>query len=453
MPAVDTPYLVPPPRRRTQAFIALGLLAILYILQSKLLREPDLGFVEIDNALNIRQILEVLAIGLIASYALWRLPRLALSANATGLLFLGFAFWTCLTAAWSFGPGLTALRAVEFAAVTLLILSLLDAYDDPADGMLMLAWLWIALAIATLVGSVVLWAPDNIYEATRSTIDGFVAAFVIGALLARRRPAAQTFLTIGVLVAALIFYRSIGTLVAAGVVSGLALAIVFAEAFVGRRPAAVGAGILLLLAAILVLAPLAGPALNVIGGLFDRELNSLRSLTGRTDIWAIVIPNLLADPQVLLVGGGHVAGDRIMVFDWVREAVRATLDAGEHDFGLAQHTHNLVLGAIANIGLIGLGLLTALYFVVPVAVLARQGRGRELSFLVVCLAFILVNGISENILSHANLLATGTLAYILATTRRSVHRRVDDRQRAPSWRATAAHPLPQAAPRSVPTGR
>ena len=453
MSVPDTNRLVPPPRCRTQAFIALGLLLVLYLLQSKLLREPDLGFVEIDSALNLRQILEVFAIGLIASYAFWRLPRLGLRANATALLFLGFALWTGLSAAWSFGPGLTALRAVEFAAVTLLILSLLDAYDDPADGMLVLSWLWMVLAVVTLIGSVVLWAPENIYEATRSTIDGFVAAFVIGALLARRRPAAQTFVAVGALVAVLVFYRSVGTIVAAGVVGALALAIVFAEVFVGRRPAAVGAGVLLILSAILLLAPFADKALDVLGGLFDRDLDSLRTLTGRKDIWAIVVPKLLTDPQLLLVGGGHVAGDRIMVFDWVRDSVLATLDAGEHDFGLAQHTHNLVLGAIANIGVIGLGLLAALYFVVPVVVLTRQGRARELSFLVICLAFILVNGISENVLSHANLLATGVLAFILSVTRQSAPQRADERMRGPVWPARAVPAMRRPAPRLAPKGR
>lgn len=442
----DTTRLLPRPRRPGQAIIALGLLLILYVLQSKLLREPDLGFVEIDTALNIRQVLEVLAIAAIAGYAFWRLPRLGLRANVTVLLFLAFAFWTGLSAAWSFGPGLTALRAVEFAAATLLILSLLDAYDHPVDGMLVLSWMWMAAAVTTLIGSVALWSPDNVYEATRSTIDGFVAAFVIGALLARRRPAAQTLFALAALLAVLLFYRSIGTLVAAGVVFALALAIAFSEAFVGRRPAAVGAGILLLISAILLAAPLAGPALDVIGGLFDRELNSLRSLTGRTDIWAIVIPKLLADPQLLLVGGGHVAGDRIMVFDWVRDSVHATLDAGEHDFGLAQHTHNLVLGAIANVGVVGLVLLSALYFVVPVAVLTMRGQARKLSFLTVCLTFILVNGISENILSHANLLATGTLAFILAATRRSARQRADGRRRGPLLQARATPPMHQPAP-------
>lgn len=413
---IDSPRLTPPLENRRRALIGFGLLFALYVIQSRLLREPDLGFVEIDPDLDLRQLFETSTIALIAGYVIWRLPRLRLQINATTFVFFTYIAWMFLSVTWSYSPALTALRALEFTVVTLLILDLITAYEDPLDGMLALALVWIAMAITTLIGAALIWNPPNVYEATRSTSDGFVTAFVIGALSTRRWPFAKTLGILGILVIALAFYRSIGSLVAAAAVAYLTVSILYAESLVGRRLAAIAFGALFLVFTIGMLIPIADNLVFALGRLLDRELGSLTSLTGRTDIWAIVTAKLSEEPRILLIGGGHVAGDRVMVFDWLRNAVAETLAAGEHDYGLASHTHNLVLGMIANVGLVGCVLLITLYFIAPTIALSRHGRPQDLTLVVLCQVFILINGISENILSHTNLLSTGLLAFILAAT-------------------------------------
>jgi O-antigen ligase len=416
--ADPAPTIWPRPERRRGAALALGLVATLFVVQSRLLREPDLGFVEIDANFDLRQLLEVAVIGIAALGAAWLVPTTRPRLTAPFVLFAIYMTWLAATTLWSVSPSLTAMRVVEFAAVTLLLYVFIDAYDDPLDGLLALALVWIGLAIFTLLAAAAIWRPPDLYEATRSTTDGFVAAFVIGALVGRHRSPGSVIALLACMVVALAFYRSIGSMVAACAAAAMACGILAGEWMVGRRRVAIVIGLLLFVFAAATAMPLADELVGLLGRALGRDFGSLESLTGRTDIWAVVVPGLLSDAKLLWFGAGHVAGDRVLVFDWLRDAVQATLDTGEHDFGLATHTHNLVLGAVANTGLVGLVLVLTLYAVVSPVALARGGRSQDLACLVICLTFMAVNGISENLLSHANLLATGTLAFSLAAAGR-----------------------------------
>ena len=312
--------------------------------------------------------------------------------------------WSVASLLWSHDPALTVKRLVVYLALCLAVLAVVKHFtirDLVAAVLFYGVASYAAGAYAELSSGLGLAAGPDGFRLSGSMhpnhlglTSGLLALAALHRLTTSRDAAQRALLAalIALAFVVLVLTKSRTALAASvlafGVMAGL------------RTRPAVAVGTLLLgvgalgLGFFLVEAGLLGPVWEAL--LMGRETSSVRTLTGRTDIWAYSLNVLLADPGRLVMGFGHDSFWNDVNTEGVTRAVGYTIS----------EAHNAYLERLLNIGVVGLFLVLAATFAAAWRWLAsgRTRRGRWRADAAFCLAVIvmaLVHGVAESTFAHS----------------------------------------------------
>ncbi len=157
--------------------------------------------------------------------------------------------------------------------------------------------------------------------------------------------------------------------------------------------------------------------------LLGRQTSNVRTLTGRTDIWAYALRVLLADPARLLVGFGHDTFWNETHTAGVSRAVGYSIS----------EAHNAYLERMLNLGIVGLLCATTASVAAGWRWLAtgrtRRGRWRADAAFAVALIFLsLVHGVAESTFAHAQFVTLMLFACLALAAARPVDLADDSRR-------------------------
>lgn len=337
--------------------------------------------------------------------------------------------WACLSLLWSHDRTLTAKRLVVFGAMVTGIAATVKHFTLRdlifAAGFYGIASYAIGLYAELAANQVIPYGGEGfrLAGAMHPNHLGLTSAVLAlsmfyGLTISRRRPR-QILFAMGLMLALLVLFatRSRTSFAAALLALSLFAALrsrpehAMAVAFVGLLFVGV--------VAFLFQSGLLGPVWEV--ALMGRDESSVRTLTGRTDIWAFAWNELSADPARIAGGFGHDSFWNDRHTDAVSRRVGFTIS----------EAHSAYLESMLNLGIVGVGawLLAILMAGWRWMSEGRTRRGRwraEAAFSMALLALALSHGLIESTFAHAQFVTFVLFATCLFAALRPIPRAADE---------------------------
>lgn len=311
--------------------------------------------------------------------------------------------WAYLSLLWSHDRGLTLKRLVVFTSLWLSIAAVVKHFRL-RDVILAVTFYGVASLAAGIVNEAragtsvsqllaVRWAGTMHPNHAGITMVMLILAMLYFATTRRRR--AQVIACLGVVAVAFIFLLLTRSRTSLG--AALASMLVFALLRLRRSHAVilVSAGAAMVAALFFLYeARLLGPVWEAL--LMGRSESNVRTLTGRTDIWAFGLSQLQAEPVRLVTGFGH---------DSFWTAAKTSTISRITGYTISE-AHSVYIEIALNLGLVGASLFL---FSLGVALVRWLGVGRtrlgrypaEAAFSASYLTVLFVHGLAESTMAHA----------------------------------------------------
>lgn len=314
------------------------------------------GYIEAGAELTVgaRQTVEIACVLFQAGWA--ALHFLLLHPRRPVSLVRPYAIYLAVLIAINFHP-LAAFVAVNFIASVYLIHTYLGATLEGClrRGVVLLV-LWVAVYYADSLAMLVTQKPyfQSYFKTNVHTVG--VAALASAVLWSKARPIAK----FGAFVVAM-----------GGAVLGESLSAALGLAFVGFvfaiqrlmrlnfKDATIVAGLPALALGLFVL--VAPDVVAEIGAMVTgRPAETLLSLTGRRELWSHLAGQFFIDPWRIVWGSGYSTAERLLLVDYFGDLQQRQLLAGVDPRAITplfQHSHNLLLSALVNGGVIWLAVV------------------------------------------------------------------------------------------------